>query len=100
MIAVMHDHGGANASVWPSCYGMLQVVDGNLRFTVATTTDGRKDNFTVPANQVSEIKTNRLAIRNQPAFHVTINGQHYNFVPAGSSPNQAVAELQAAIQGR
>jgi hypothetical protein len=98
MITVVHDHGGAlNAATWPSCYGALQVTDGVLRYSVAGTVDGRRDGFEVPIGQVSDVQMNRLRIKNQPAFHLIIRGQHMNFVATGMAAAQAVAELQAAL---
>jgi hypothetical protein len=101
MIAVVHDHGGAlNTGVWPGCYGILQVMNGNLRFTVAGATDGRRDAFEVPVNQLGEIKLNKLRIRNQPAFHIVVRGQHLNFVTTGMAAGQAVNLLESAVSGR
>ena len=101
MITVVHDHGGAmNAATWPSCYGALQVTNGVLRFSVAGSVDGRNDAFEVPLAQVQEVKMNKFAIKNQPTFHLTIRGQHFNFVATGGTAAQAVAELQAAIPRR
>jgi hypothetical protein len=102
MIAVVHDHGGAlsNTSVWPGCYGVLQVVNGMLRFTVAGTTDGRRDNLEVPVNELGEIKLNRVRIRNQPAFHIVVRGQHLNFVTTGMAATQAVSQLESAVAAR
>ena len=101
MIAVVHDHGGALATgVWPGCYGVLQVVNGMLRFNVGGATDGRRDNFEVPVNQVGEIRLNRMRIRNQPAFHIVVRGQHLNFVTTGMAAAQAVSQLEAAVSAK
>ena len=101
MIPVMHDHGGAlNSAMWPACLGGLQVTNGMLVFTVVRTTDGRRDDFQVPVNQVGEIKMNRLPIRRQPAFHIVVRGQHLNFVPTGMGAPQAVSQLESAIAAK
>jgi serine/threonine protein kinase len=101
MIMVVHDHGGAmNASTWPSCFGALQVVNGVLRYAATGSVDGRVDSFEVPISQVQEVKVNRLRIKNQPAFHMTIQGRHLNFVATSMPATQAAAELEAALTGR
>jgi len=102
-INVVHDHGPALAqqnSSWQGCWGQLQVVGNHLQFRVSRTTDGRRDDFDVDLNQVQEITQNALNIRNQQAFHVTIGGQHFNFIPQGMSAGQAAATLRAALRGR
>ena len=97
-IAVVHDHGGAfNAYAWPSCYGVLQVIGGNLRYTVGGTTDGRRDPFDIPLSQVEEVKLNRMRIKNNAVFHVKIRGQSLNFVPNGIAAAAAVAEVESGI---
>ena len=101
MVAVVHDHGGVlTTGVWPGCYGVLQVVNGHLRFTAAGSTDNRRDNFEVPVSQIGEIKLNRMPIRNQPAFHIAVGGKHMNFVTTGMAAAQAVGVLQAAVAAR
>jgi hypothetical protein len=101
MITVVHDHGGAlNLSTWPSCYGALQVVNGILRYSVAGTVDGRTDAFQIPITQVQEVKVNAIRIKNQQAFHITVRGQHLNFVTTGMPAAQAVAELAATLSRR
>jgi len=101
VITVMHDHAGAmNAASWASCYGALQVINGTMRYAVTGSTDGRTDAFEVPVAQVQEVKLNRMRIRNQPAFHIAINGRHLNFVATGMAANQAVAELEATLPKR
>jgi hypothetical protein len=96
LIPVIHDHGGFNQYSWPNCSGALQVVNGVLRYTVTGTTDGRRDNFQVPVSEIREIKPNKLMIRKQPAFHVEIGKQHFNFVPMGMTAAQAAMELERA----
>jgi serine/threonine protein kinase len=100
---IVHDHGAAfgQNNVWNRCWGQLQVVGGHLQYRVAGTTDGRRDDFDVPLTQVQEAAANKVPIRQQPAFHVTIGGQHYNFIPQGIIPAQAAAAIQREIvQGR
>jgi len=99
---MVHDHGatfGQN-NVWNRCWGQLQVVGDHLQYRVIGTTDSRRDDFDVPVNQVQEATANKLPIRNQPAFHVTIGGQHYNFIPQGTSVVQAIATIRQSLQGR
>jgi hypothetical protein len=101
LITVVHDHAGAlNATTWPSCYGALQVTNGVLRYAVAGTLDGRKDGFEIPIAQVQDIALNRANIKNQPAFHIVVRGQHLNFVSTGMAAGQAVTELKAAMSQR
>ncbi|HYL77932.1 MAG TPA: protein kinase [Bryobacteraceae bacterium] len=99
---MVHDHGatfGQN-NVWNRCWGQMQVLGDHLQYRVIGTTDGRRDDFDVPLNQVQEAAANRLPIRTQPAFHVTIGGQHFNFVPQGTSVAQAISVLHQRLQGR
>jgi hypothetical protein len=69
-------------------------------YRVIGTNDGRRDDFDVALTQVQEAKSNRLPIRNQPTFHVTVSGQHFNFIPQGMSAVQAAALIEGASQGR
>jgi hypothetical protein len=99
---MVHDHGatfGQN-NVWNRCWGQMQVMGDHLQYRVVGTTDSRRDDFDVPMNQVQEAAANKLPIRNQPAFHVTIGGQHYNFIPQGVSVVQAIATIRQSQQGR
>jgi hypothetical protein len=99
---VIHDHSGVlvQANVWPRCWGQLQVVGNHLQYRVLGTSDGRRDDFDVQLSQVQEASTNKMPIRSQVAFHVTIGGQHLNFIPQGTFPNQAVAAIQGAMHGQ
>jgi hypothetical protein len=100
---VVHDHGatfGQN-NVWNRCWGQMQVAGDHLQYRVIGSTDGRRDDFDIPLNQVSETAANRIPIRQQPAFHVTIGGQHFNFIPQGFAVVQAVSAIQQQkAQGR
>jgi hypothetical protein len=99
---VIHDHSAVlvQTNVWPRCWGQLQVVGNHLQYRVLGTSDGRRDDFDVQLSQVQEATTNKMAIRGQMAFHVTIGGQHLNFIPQGTFPNQAVAAIQGAMHGQ
>jgi hypothetical protein len=96
---VVHDHGVAfgQNNAWPRCWGQLQVVGNHLQYRVMGTADGRRDDFDVQLSQVQEASANRMPIRNQPAFHLTIAGQHLNFVPQGTTTGVAVAAIQFAM---
>ena len=89
-----------NAYAWPSCSGVLQVVGSNLRYIVSRTSDGRSDPFEIPLSQIEEVKMNKMRIRNQVVFHITVRGQHLNFVPVGVAAAQAVAEIEGAVGRR
>ena len=101
VITVMHDHAG------PMNAGFL----GQLLWRLAGDQRNhalRRNRFNrrphrrleVPVAQVQEVKLNRIRIRNQAAFHITINGRHLNFVATGMAANQAVAELEAMLPKR
>ncbi len=98
-ILVHHDHGFAQNG-WPQCWGQLQVMGNHLIYRVIGTSDGRRDDFDVQLSQVQEVKINRILIRNLQAFHVTANGQNFNFVPQGTSSVQAVASIQQTLNGQ
>jgi serine/threonine protein kinase len=102
-IAVYHDHGGAFTAqnrVPPTCWGQLIVNGNRLVYRVIGTNDGRRDDFDVALTQIQEAKTNRIPIRNLPTFHVTVGGQHFNFIPQGMSAVQAASMIEGAAQGR
>jgi len=102
-IAVYHDHGGAFTAqnrVPPTCWGQLIVNGNRLVYRVIGTNDGRRDDFDIALTQVQEAKTNRIPIRNLPTFHVTVGGQHFNFIPQGMSAVQAATIIEGAAQGR
>jgi len=99
VIMVRHDHGFAPA-FWPQCWGLLQVNGNHLQFRVTGTNDGRRDDFDILLSQVQEVRVNRMAIRNFPAFHITIGGKAFNFIPQGMVPVQAVAAIQQKISGQ
>jgi hypothetical protein len=88
MMNVYHDHGLAtgNQYTWPSCWGQLQIGGGKVVYHVLGTSDGRRDDFVAPVSAVDEVKVNRVPIRGRPAFHMRINGQNFNFVPASGAP--------------
>ncbi len=101
-VNVYHDH-GTGAFVQgnlPSCWGQLQVIGNHLQYRVTGANDGRRDDFDMQLALVQEVGMNRMPIRNQPAFHLTINRQHFNFVPVGASAVQAVTAIQQAMQQR
>jgi hypothetical protein len=101
LINVYHDHGanfGGNRM--PMCWGQLTATGGHLIYRTSSTNDGRRDDFDVLVTQVQEVQTNRVPIRNQAAFHITVGGQHFNFIPVGIVPAQAVSMIQQGLQGR
>ncbi|HEY6390124.1 MAG TPA: hypothetical protein VIX89_02530, partial [Bryobacteraceae bacterium] len=102
VISVFHDHGGAFVQNRPlaSCWGLLTINGNHLVYRVVGTNDGRRDDFDIQLTQIQEVKLNRAAIRNQPAFHITVGGQHLNFIPQSTSAAQAAATIEAAAQGR
>jgi serine/threonine protein kinase len=95
---VYHDHGIANTM--SSCWGVLQVVNGHLVYRVTGTSDGRRDDFDAPLSAMGEVKTNRLLLHGRQAFHVVVNGQHFNFIPADGSTVQDVMEIENASKSR
>jgi serine/threonine-protein kinase len=101
LFSVMHDHTNplVQASRFGNCWGQLRVMGNNLEYRVIGTNDGRNDSFTVPLSSIGEVKANRVPIRNQPAFHIVVNGQHYNFLTPGMSAAQAAATVQQVVQG-
>jgi len=102
-IAVYHDHGGAFTAqnrIQPACWGQLVINGNRLVFRVIGTNDGRRDDFDISLTQIQEAKPNRVPIRNQPTFHITVGGQHFNFIPQGMSNVQAASMIEGAAQGR
>jgi len=96
LMGVYHDHGvvaGAMA-VWPRCWGQLQIVGGRAVYRVLGTSDGRRDDFSVPVSAVEEVKVNRLPIRGRAAFHLRINGKVFNFIPGSGMPIQYVEAIE------
>jgi len=98
VIMVRHDHGFA-PNFWPQCWGLLQVSSNHLQYRVMGTSDGRRDNFDILLSQIQEVRPNRVLIRNFPAFHVTVAGRIFNFIPQGMAPLQAAAAIQQKING-
>jgi len=101
LFSVMHDHTNplVQASRFGNCWGQLRLVGSNLEYRVIGTNDGRNDSFNVPISSITEVKVNRVPIRNQPAFHIVVNGQHYNFLTPGMSAAQAAATVEQAVRG-
>ena len=97
-----HDHGliGANQYNWPSCWGQLQIGGGRVVFKVLGTSDGRRDDFVVSTSAVEEVKVNRMPIRGRPSFHMRINGQNFNFVPAAGAPIVFVNMINQWLQAK
>jgi hypothetical protein len=103
VIAVYHDHGAAFTAqnrVPPACWGQLIINGNHLVYRVIGTNDGRRDDFDIALTQIQEAKPNRIPIRNQPAFHLTVGSQHLNFIPQGMSAVQAAGLIEEAAQGR
>jgi hypothetical protein len=92
-VLVHHDHGFTQAG-WAQCWGQLMVVGNSLQYRVAGTSDGRRDGFNVSLSQLQDVRMNRVPIRNFAAFHVTINGRIFNFVPQGMPVAQAVFAIR------
>jgi serine/threonine protein kinase len=102
-VVVIHDHGVAlgQNNAWNRCWGQLQSIGGHLQYRVIGTSDGRRDDFDIPFANIQEAAANRLPVRQQPAFHLTIGGQHFNFIAQGATPGQVVSAIQReAAQGR
>jgi hypothetical protein len=97
-----HDHGvlGGNKFLWPSCWGQLQIGGGRVVYHVLGTSDGRRDDFAVPVSAVEEVRVNRMPIRGRPSFHMRINGQVFNFVPASGSPVVFVNVIEQWLQAK
>jgi hypothetical protein len=96
---VHHDHGFSQVG-WPQCWGQLMVVGNTLQYRVIGTSDGRRDPFNVSLSQLQDVRMNRAPIRNVAAFHVTINGRVFNFVPQGMPAAQAVFAIQQRAGAR
>jgi hypothetical protein len=99
---VYHDHGliGGNQYTWPNCWGQLQIGGGRVVFRVLGTTDGRRDGFVVAASAVTDVAVNRLPIRGRQAFHMRVNGQNFNFIPAAGAPLLYVNVIQQWLQAK
>ena len=102
IMALYHDHGlaGANRFNWPSCWGQLQIGGGKMVYHVLGTSDGRRDDFVVPVSAVDDVQVNRLPIHGRAAFHMRINGQNYNFVPASGAPILYVNTINQWLQAK
>ena len=102
VMSVYHDHGilAGNQYVWPSCWGQMQIGNGRVVYHVLGTSDGRRDDFVVPVSAVQEVQVNRMPIRGRHAFHMRINGQTFNFVPASGSPVPYVNTIQQWLQAK
>ena len=102
VINLYHDHGIAagNQYVWPSCWGQMQIGNGKVVYHVLGTSDGRRDDFTVPISAVEEVRVNRIPIKGRGAFHMRINGQIYNFVPASGAPLLYVNGINQWLQAK
>jgi serine/threonine-protein kinase len=97
-----HDHGvrTGNQPGWPSCWGRMQIGGGRVVYHVLGTSDGRRDDFVAPVSAVEEVKVNRVPIRGHPAFHMRINGQNFNFIPASGSPVLFVNTIEQWLQAK
>jgi hypothetical protein len=97
---LFHDHGviAGRKFLWPSCWGQMQIGGGRVVYRVLGTSDGRRDDFVVPVSAVQEVMVNRVPIRGHQAFHMRINGQIFNFVPASGSPVLFVNVIQQWLQ--
>ncbi|MGA2120306.1 MAG: serine/threonine-protein kinase [Bryobacteraceae bacterium] len=101
LMSVYHDHGvGGGKFLWPSCWGQLQIGGGRVVFHVLGSSDGRRDDFAVAASAVEEVRVNRFPIRGRAAFHMRINGQVFNFVPASGAPIQYVNAIEQWLQAK
>jgi len=102
IMAVYHDHGiaGANKFLWPSCWGQMQIGNGKVVYRTLGTSDGRRDDFLVPVSAVDDVRVNRLPIRGRLAFHMRVNGQVFNFVPASGAPILYVNVINQWLQAK
>jgi hypothetical protein len=98
-VLVHHDHGFSQVG-WAQCWGQLMVVGNSLQYRVVGTSDGRRDGFNIPLSLLQDVRMNRTPIRNFPAFHVTINGRIFNFVPQGMPVAQVVFAIQQRVGAR
>jgi serine/threonine-protein kinase len=98
-VLVHHDHGISQAG-WAQCWGQLMVVGNSLQYRVMGTSDGRRDGFNISLSQVQDVRMNRVPIRNFAAFHVTMNGRVFNFVPQSMPAAQAVFAIQQRVSAR
>jgi hypothetical protein len=96
-----HDHGlRPGNKQWAGCWGKMQIGNGRVAYKTLGTTDGRRDDFVVPVSAVDEVKVNLVPIRGRAAFHMRINGQNFNFVPAAGSPVMFVNVIQQWLQAK
>jgi serine/threonine protein kinase len=99
---VIHDHEGAMSSLlqnrgggaWNRCDGVLSLASDRLSFQ----SHGSNDGFDVSLSDVQEVKTNRIAIRGNRAFHVKLrSGENYNFI-SRDHPDRVVANIQRSLR--
>jgi hypothetical protein len=98
---LFHDHGvRAGQPGWPRCWGQMQIGGGRVVFKTLGTSDGRRDDFVVPASAVDDVRVNRVGIRGHPSFHMRISGQNFNFVPAAGAPVMYVNVIEKWLQAK
>jgi len=95
-----HDHGIVAGNQYASCWGQMQIGNGKVVFHVLGTSDGRRDDFTVPISAVEDVRVNRIPIKGRAAFHMRINGQIFNFVPAAGAPMMFVNVINQWLQAK
>lgn len=97
-----HDHGLLTGTqyTWPHCWGQMRIAGGQVFFRVLGTSDGRRDDFVVPVSALDEVRVNRMPIQGRPAFHIRVNGQNFNFIPAAGSPIMYVNVIEQWLHAR
>jgi len=99
---LFHDHGVAVGTgvPWPRCWGQLQIGGGRVVYHVLGTSDGRRDDFVAPVSAITDVRVNMIPIRGHPAFHMRVNGQVFNFIPAAGAPVVYVNVISQWLQAR
>jgi hypothetical protein len=102
-IELLHYHGGAGLTPWgvPQrqqqggfCQGTLYLDGKAATFRARGTNHG----FSATRVKIAEVKTNRMSIEGQGAFHVKLTtGENFNFVPQRMSAREAVELIQRLV---
>jgi serine/threonine-protein kinase len=95
---LFHDHGPGVP--WPRCWGQLQIGGGRVVYHVLGASDGRRDDFVAPVSAITDVRVNMIPIRGHPAFHMRVNGQVFNFIPAAGAPVVYVNVISQWLQAR
>jgi hypothetical protein len=90
--SVFHDHGNLDPDQPRYCQGVLYIFGDRVKYQTSGSVDGRRDDFEVSYDGVSEVKKNFWPIMRQEAFHVKLKGSlSLNFVPEGNNVAQVLA---------